>query len=102
MAIATINPATGEEIKIFEALTDEEIDGKLALAAETFREYRNTSFAERSRMLLRAAEILDDEAEDLGRLMTREMGKTLAAAKAEAQKAARGWRDYAQPPAAGP
>ena len=96
MAIATVNPATGEEIKIFEALTDEEIDGKLALAAETFREYRNTSFAERSRMLLRAAEILDDEAEDLGRLMTREMGKTLAAAKAEAQKCARGCRYYAE------
>jgi succinate-semialdehyde dehydrogenase / glutarate-semialdehyde dehydrogenase len=96
MAIATVNPATGEEIKTFEALTDEEIDGKLALAAETFREYRNTSFAERSRMLLRAAEILDDEAEDLGRLMTREMGKTLAAAKAEAQKCARGCRYYAE------
>jgi len=96
MTIATVNPATGEEIKTFEALTDEEIDGKLALAAETFREYRNTSFAERSRMLLRAAEILDDEAEDLGRLMTREMGKTLAAAKAEAQKCARGCRYYAE------
>ena len=96
MAIATVNPATGEEIKTFEALTDEEIDGKLALAAETFREYRNTPFAERSRMLLRAAEILDDEAEDLGRLMTREMGKTLAAAKAEAQKCARGCRYYAE------
>jgi succinate-semialdehyde dehydrogenase / glutarate-semialdehyde dehydrogenase len=96
MAIATVNPATGEEIKTFEALTDKEIDGKLALAAETFREYRNTSFAERSRMLLRAAEILDDEAEDLGRLMTREMGKTLAAAKAEAQKCARGCRYYAE------
>ena len=96
MAIATVNPATGEEIKTFEALTDEEIDGKLALAAETFREYRNTSFAERSRMLLRAAEILDDEAEDLGRLMTREMGKTLTAAKAEAQKCARGCRYYAE------
>jgi succinate-semialdehyde dehydrogenase/glutarate-semialdehyde dehydrogenase len=96
MAIATINPATGEEIKTFEALTDEEIEGKLALAAETFREYRDTSFAERSRMLLRAAEILEDEAEELGRLMTREMGKTLAAAKAEAQKCARGCRYYAE------
>ncbi|HZF59529.1 MAG TPA: NADP-dependent succinic semialdehyde dehydrogenase [Rubrobacter sp.] len=96
MAIATVNPATGEEIKTFEALTDEEIDGKLALAAETFREYRNTSFEERSRMLLRAAEILDDEAEELGHLMTREMGKTLAAAKAEAQKCARGCRYYAE------
>ncbi len=96
MAIATVNPATGEEIKTFEALTGEEIDAKLGLAAETFREYRKTSFEERSRMLLRAAEILEEEAEDLGRLMTAEMGKTLAAATAEAQKCARGCRYYAE------
>jgi succinate-semialdehyde dehydrogenase/glutarate-semialdehyde dehydrogenase len=96
MAIVTVNPATGEEIKTFDALTDEEIDGKLGLAAETFREYRNISFEKRSRMLLRAAEILEDEAEELGRLMTSEMGKTLAAATAEAQKCARGCRYYAE------
>jgi succinate-semialdehyde dehydrogenase / glutarate-semialdehyde dehydrogenase len=96
VAIATINPATGEEIKTFEALTDEEIDRKLALAAETFREYRKTSFEERSRMLLRAAEILEEEAEEFGRLMTGEMGKTLAAAIAEANKCARGCRYYAE------
>ena len=96
MAIATINPATGEEVKTFDPLSDEEIDRKLSLAAETFREYRETSFEERSRMLLRAAEILEEEAEDLGRLMTSEMGKTLAAATAEAQKCARGCRYYAE------
>jgi succinate-semialdehyde dehydrogenase/glutarate-semialdehyde dehydrogenase len=96
VAIATINPATGEEVKTFDALTDEEIDRKLGLAAETFREYRKTPFEDRSRMLLRAAEILEEEAEDLGRLMTVEMGKTLAAATAEAQKCARGCRYYAE------
>jgi succinate-semialdehyde dehydrogenase / glutarate-semialdehyde dehydrogenase len=96
VAIATINPATGEEVKTFDPLGDEEIDRKLRLAAETFREYRKTSFEERSEMLLRAAEILEEEAEDLGRLMTGEMGKTLAAATAEAQKCARGCRYYAE------
>ena len=96
VAIATINPATGEEVKTFDPLGDEEIDRKLGLAAETFREYRKTSFEERSRMLTRAAEILDDEAEELGRLMTGEMGKTLAAATAEAHKCARGCRYYAE------
>jgi succinate-semialdehyde dehydrogenase / glutarate-semialdehyde dehydrogenase len=96
MAIATINPATGEEVKTFDPLGDEEIDRKLSRAAETFREYRKTSFEERSRMLLRAAEILEEEAEDFGRLMTSEMGKTLAAATAEAQKCARGCRYYAE------
>src|SRR3712207_7047355 len=57
---------------------------------------RKTSFEERSRMMLRAAEILEEEAEEFGRLMTSEMGKTLAAATAEAKKCARGCRYYAE------
>ncbi|MDQ3589579.1 MAG: NADP-dependent succinic semialdehyde dehydrogenase [Actinomycetota bacterium] len=96
MAISTVNPATGEEVKTFDELSDEEIDRKIQLAADTFREYRKTSFEERARMMTRAAEILKDEAEEFGRLMTMEMGKTLAAATAEANKCARGCRYYAQ------
>ena len=96
MAISTVNPATGEEVRTFEALTEEGIDEKIQHAADTFREYKKTSFAERAQMMLRAAEILEEEAEDFGRLMTSEMGKTLAAATAEAQKCARGCRYYAE------
>ena len=96
MAISTVNPATGEEIRTFEPLGEEEIDEKIQRAVDTFREYKKTSFAERSRMMQRAAEILEEEAEEFGRLMTSEMGKTLAAATAEAQKCARGCRYYAQ------
>jgi succinate-semialdehyde dehydrogenase/glutarate-semialdehyde dehydrogenase len=96
VAISTVNPATGEEIRNFEALTEEEIDEKIQHAADTFREYKKTSFAERTQMMMRAAEILEEEAEDFGRLMTSEMGKTLAAAEAEAQKCARGCRYYAE------
>ncbi len=96
MAISTVNPATGEELKTFESLTEEGVEEKIRLAFDTFREYRETSFAERSRMLTRAAEILEEEAEAFGRLMTTEMGKTLAAATAEAKKCARGCRYYAE------
>ena len=96
MAISTVNPATGEEIKTFDALGDQEIDQKLQLAAETFREYRKTSFTDRSRWLMRAAEILEEEAEELGRIMTLEMGKTFASAIGEANKCARGCRYYAE------
>ncbi len=75
MAISTVNPATGEEVTTFEALTEEVIDQKIQRTADTFREYRKSSFAERSRMMLRAAEILEEEAEEFGRLMTSEMGR---------------------------
>ncbi|HSL00918.1 MAG TPA: NADP-dependent succinic semialdehyde dehydrogenase [Rubrobacteraceae bacterium] len=96
MAISTVNPATGEEIKTFEALTDEQIDEKIGRAYQTFLDWRKTSFAERARLMARAAEILEEEAEEFGRVMTTEMGKTLAAATAEANKCARGCRFYAE------
>ena len=96
MAISTTNPATGEEVESFEELTDEQVEEKVQRAADTFRKYRKTSFEERSRMLIRAAEILEEEAEELGRIMTTEMGKTYVSAIAEANKCARGCRYYAE------
>ncbi len=96
MAIASINPATGETLKTFSALSADQIEEKLQLAADTFRTYRHTSFAERSRMMLRAAEILETEKHELGKLMTIEMGKPLKAAIAEAEKCAWVCRYYAE------
>lgn len=96
MAIATINPATGEVIKKFVALTDAQVDERIAKAAKTFRTYRITSFADRSRWMTKAAEILESEKESIGRLMTLEMGKTLSSAIAEAEKCASACRYYAE------
>ena len=70
MAIATINPATGEVVKKFEALTDAQVDEKISKAANTFRSYRKTSFADRARWMKKAGEILDAEKQALGHLMT--------------------------------
>lgn len=96
MAMTAVNPATSEEIEHFETLTSEQVEEKVALAGCAFREYRRTSFAERVRMMTRAAEILEGEAEELGRAATLEMGKTFVAAKAEVNKCARGCRYYAE------
>jgi succinate-semialdehyde dehydrogenase / glutarate-semialdehyde dehydrogenase len=96
MAIATVNPATGEVLRTFEALSDAKIEAKLALAAESFRTFRSLSFAERAVMMSKAAEILETEKEDLGRLMTTEMGKTFRSAVDEAAKCAWACRYYAE------
>ena len=96
MAIATINPATGELLRSFEPWDEGQIDGALQQATETFRTYRRTSIAERAAWLLRAAEILEAEKAQLGRLMTTEMGKPLKAAVEEAAKCAVGCRYYAE------
>ena len=96
MAIASINPATGETLKTFSTLSPQQIEQKLQLASDTFRTYHNTSFADRARMMQRAAEILETEKADFGRLMTLEMGKPLNAAVAEAEKCAWVCRYYAE------
>ena len=96
MAIATINPATGELIKSFEALSDAQIEKKLQLAADTFRSYKSISYSKRTEMMLRAAEIIEKEKEQFGRVMTLEMGKPLRAAVDEAAKCAVGCRYYAE------
>src|SRR6266478_5175972 len=84
MAIATINPATGQTIKTFEPLTDSQVDQKIARAAGVFPAFHRLPFAARARMMVKAAEILESEKSSLGRLMTTEMGKTLRSAEEEA------------------
>ncbi|MBW4667793.1 MAG: NAD-dependent succinate-semialdehyde dehydrogenase [Cyanomargarita calcarea GSE-NOS-MK-12-04C] len=96
MAIATINPATGETLKTFEPLNDTEIAAKLDLAGETYHQYRHTSFQERSLKLTKAAEILEQEKADFANLMTLEMGKTKKSAIAEVEKCAAVCRYYAE------
>src|SRR6202521_1213921 len=96
MAIATINPATGETIKNFDALTDAQVDQKIQRAAEAFPAFRKLSFADRARMMMRAAEILESEKDSLAHLMTLEMGKTLRSAVDEAVKCAWACRYYAE------
>jgi succinate-semialdehyde dehydrogenase / glutarate-semialdehyde dehydrogenase len=96
MAIATINPATGEVIETFQPLSSAEIESKLQLAVSAFQQQCHTPFAERARRMLNAGEILDREKERFGRLMTLEMGKPYKAAVAEAAKCVTACRYYAE------
>jgi succinate-semialdehyde dehydrogenase/glutarate-semialdehyde dehydrogenase len=96
MAIASINPATGETIATFEPLGSEDIELKLQRAMEAFEINRARTFAERAERMQRAATILESRAEELGRTITLEMGKPLTASIAEVQKCATGCRHYAE------
>ncbi len=96
MPIATVNPATGETLKTFEALTAEEIEERLAKAVEAFRDHRRTSMARRAELMRRAADLLEADQDDIARTMTTEMGKTLVAARAEAAKCVKTMRWYAE------
>ncbi|MBW3571516.1 MAG: NAD-dependent succinate-semialdehyde dehydrogenase [Gemmatimonadetes bacterium] len=100
MPITTTNPATGETLRTFHALTAGELDGRLQRAADAFQRHRRTPLPERAEKMRRAGDILEGDRERLARLMTTEMGKTLASARAEAEKCAWVCRHYAEHAAA--
>ncbi len=95
MSIASIDPRNGKLQQAFSPLTETAIEAKLALSARAFKAWRGVPFSERAKLMRRAGELLESEADALGRLMTEEMGKTLVSAVAEAKKCASVCRHYA-------
>jgi len=96
MPIATINPATGETLRVFDALSDSDLDSRLERAVHAFQHWRITPVADRAAVVSRAGAILEREKDRYGRLMTLEMGKPLKAAVEEAAKCALACRYYAE------
>src|SRR6202795_3345771 len=96
MAIATINPATGEVVKTVQPLSKAEIEKKLQLSVSAFKSERKTPFATRAKRMLKAAEILERDKDKFAHLMTLEMGKPYKAAVAEAVKCTTACRYYAE------
>lgn len=96
MGIATINPATGETLKTFDALTHDAIALKLDTAQQAFEHYRTIALAQRAVWMNAAAQVLLDHKETYGKLMTLEMGKPIKAAIAEVEKSAWVCQFYAE------
>jgi succinate-semialdehyde dehydrogenase / glutarate-semialdehyde dehydrogenase len=94
--IASINPANARLLRQFEPHSDSEMGNRLLRASGAFFEYRRTTFAERGRWMVRAAEILESEKSNHARTMTLEMGKPLRAAIQEIEKCALACRYFAE------
>jgi succinate-semialdehyde dehydrogenase/glutarate-semialdehyde dehydrogenase len=88
MAIVSINPTTGQPVRTYREMTADETAAAIAEAHETWLGWRSVAFAERARLMKKAAAILRELKDDLARLMATEMGKPLAQGAAEAQKCA--------------
>ncbi|MDX1530956.1 MAG: NAD-dependent succinate-semialdehyde dehydrogenase [Rhodothermales bacterium] len=95
-AATTVNPATGEPLETYAHHTGEEVGALLERAVDAFGRHRETAFAGRAERMNRVADLLDERKRDLGALMTREMGKPIGEAVAEAEKCAWVCRYYAE------
>src|SRR4029453_6698801 len=96
MALASINPATGETLKEFPAFNDDQIEKCLQHAESAFAHHRRFPFAKRAQLIMAAASLLEHEKDELARTITLEMGKLFRAAVEEVEKCARGCRFYAE------
>ena len=82
------NPATGEVLGSVPAGASEDAVAAVDAAHASFSEWSNTTPYERSRLLYRAWELMNERSEELAELMTAEQGKPLKAARAEVKYAA--------------
>src|SRR4029078_472432 len=96
MALASINPATGEKLKEFSPFDGAEIEKRLSRAEKAFKSYRGTTFAERAELLHAVSELLFQETKKFAEIITIEMGKLFRDSVAEIEKCARGCRFYAE------
>jgi succinate-semialdehyde dehydrogenase/glutarate-semialdehyde dehydrogenase len=95
MAIESINPATGKLLRRYDALTDEDAQKKITLAADAFRNSASVPLDHRALCMRKLASILEHEIEDLALLITQEMGKPLNASRQEILKCADTCRYFA-------
>ena len=96
MIFKSINPFSQEVIAEYEVLTNAQLDEKLAIAESAFKNWRTTSFQERADKMQKLATILRESKNDLGLLITNEMGKILPEAIAEVEKATGNCDFYAE------
>lgn len=88
MTIETINPTTGEIIKIYELMSKQGLDRLIEASEQAFLKWRSTNFSERATKLRRAAEILNTHKQNYATLITHEMGKPIKQAESEIEKCA--------------
>jgi succinate-semialdehyde dehydrogenase/glutarate-semialdehyde dehydrogenase len=85
MTYQSLNPATGKLLKKFDELTDKELETKIAKAEACFETWRHKTYAERAKIVNKAAKLLHDQADHFAHVMTQEMGKRIAEAKGEVE-----------------
>jgi acyl-CoA reductase-like NAD-dependent aldehyde dehydrogenase len=100
MSFESINPTTGESLGKYPEHDAQEVDARLQRAWDGWLSWSRTPLSERTALLLRVADLLEQRVEEYARLITLEMGKPIGEARGEVKKAAMGARHFAQDGAA--
>lgn len=95
MSLISRNPANGELLETYPAHSSMEVDVRLTMADQAWKRWSKSPMSARTAMLMRLANLLDERAEQYGRLISLEMGKPIGEAIAEVKKAAGGARHFA-------
>jgi succinate-semialdehyde dehydrogenase/glutarate-semialdehyde dehydrogenase len=90
------NPATGEQIAVYEEHDDVDVEAKLERAQSTFEDWKDVSLREREELLVNAGEVLRENKDRYAEMMTKEMGKPISEARAEIEKCAWACDHYAE------
>jgi succinate-semialdehyde dehydrogenase/glutarate-semialdehyde dehydrogenase len=96
MGYQSVNPFDNKLVKSFDEITDKQLEAKLAAATACFATWKRTSYAERAKVVEKAASLLHERADQLARIMTLEMGKRIGEAKGEVEFSAQILTYYAR------
>lgn len=86
--IKSINPTNGKVLKTFTEISKKELEEKLKTSENCFNKWCQTQFSTRANLLHKVAKILRERKEELGKIMTLEMGKTVTSSVPEVAKCA--------------
>ncbi|HTN19591.1 MAG TPA: NAD-dependent succinate-semialdehyde dehydrogenase [Pelobium sp.] len=96
MTLKSINPANGNIINTYNELSSEEVIQKINDTHEAWKKWRKVSFEEKSKSMIKLADLLKSKKQELAKTITSEMGKTLKESIAEVEKCATVCEYYAQ------
>src|SRR3954464_15691745 len=93
---AVIDPATGETLKTYDTISDDDLQGAIGRAAGAHRAWgRETTVEQRAAVIARVGELHEERKQELGEIIVREMGKPIEQAVGEVEFAAAIYQYYA-------
>ncbi len=95
MAMAVVNPTTGETEKEFDLHTPEQVEQRLVKAEAAHKILKKMTYAERAKLMHVAADLMEADLDSASVMLTREMGKPIAQSRGEVLKCAKNMRFYA-------